>query len=381
MSEGYAIVGAGLAGLSLAVHLVEAGFDRPLTLFDRRREFVHDRTWCGFATGSHRFSDCVTERWTEVEVRDESRRVRRTLERHPYEHIPAPAFYEEALGVLRAAPQVTLRLGTEVLDVRAGEVVVDGKSLAFAHVFDGRPPELSALSEPAQGGLWQGFVGAVVETDAPRFNPHCAILMDFAMDGAEDYESGLIAFRYVLPFSERRALIEETVFAADETRAAPAALGGRLSRWRARLGKHTVSRRESGLLPMFLMDGEAPAGVTPIGLRAGAAKASTGYAFDFIQRHSRALVADRHASIPRISRAGFLDAVLLRELRRRPESGPRFFRQLFERMNPDSLARFLTERSTLWEDLAMMASVPNPRLMTGGIAMAPRTLRRALLGR
>src|SRR5690606_29518390 len=50
------IVGAGLAGLSTAVHLLERGpADRHLTLVDPRTDFGRDRTWCSWALEPHPF--------------------------------------------------------------------------------------------------------------------------------------------------------------------------------------------------------------------------------------------------------------------------------------------------------------------------------------
>lgn len=360
--RGYAIVGAGCAGLSLAVQLIEAGFREPLHLYERRREYNDDRTWCAFRVDAHRFAGCVSKRWNRVSVQADKKRVTANLRDHPYEHIASKDFYREALGVVRAAENVELYLGVEAEALPGAKVRTHDEVHSFAHVFD------SCFTGELPDGLWQCFSGVVVETEEPRFDPTTAMLMDFDVGLPRP---GALQFRYVLPFNEHHALIENTYFAHSLTES-----GSSLGPWLAELGPHTIMRRESGALPMSAgLGAEHQDGVTPIGLAAGSAKPSSGYAFDFIQRHCRALIDDPMAPMPRDWLATVLDQILLDEMTKNPQLGAKLFRNMFDRNEGDRIARFMMEGASAADVTRIMASVPSFRLVAGGMLWPLRRLR------
>lgn len=358
----YAIVGAGCAGLSLAVQLIEAGFREPLHLYEKRREYDDDRTWCAFRVDAHRFAGCVSKRWNRVSVQAHEKRATATLRDHPYEHIASKDFYREALAVLRAAENVELHLGVEAEALPGAKVRTNDEVYSFEHVFDSR------FKSELPDGLWQCFSGVVVETEEPRFDPTTAMLMDFDV-GLPRPDA--LQFRYVLPFDAHRALIENTYFAHNRIESCSS-----LGPWLAELGPHTVTRRESGALPMSVGVGaQHKDGVTPIGLSAGSAKPSSGYAFDFIQRHCRALVDDPRASMPRSQTTTVLDQILLDEMTKNPQLGAKLFRRMFERNEGDRIARFMMEGASAADMTLIMASVPSFRLVAGGVLWPLRRLR------
>lgn len=359
----YAIVGAGCAGLSLAVQLIEAGFREPLHLYERRRHYEDDRTWCAFRVDAHRFAGCVSKRWHRVSVQAEQKVVTSTLRDHPYEHIASKDFYREVLSVLRAAENVELHLGVDAEALPGAKVRTDEGILSFGHVFDSR-----FSAEVLPDGLWQCFSGVVVETEEPRFDPTCATLMDFDV-GLPRPDA--LQFRYILPFDAHHALIEDTYFARQRIQS-----GSSLGPWLRDLGPHTVTRRESGALPMSTGVGAQHAeGVTPIGLAAGSAKPSSGYAFDFIQRHCRALIDDPRAPMPRSPLAVVLDQILLDEMTKNPRLGAKLFHRMFERNEGDRIARFMMEGASSADMTRIMASVPSFRLVSGGMLWPLRRLR------
>lgn len=359
----YAIVGAGCAGLSLAVHLVEAGFREPLHLYERREHYEDDRTWCAFRVDAHRFAGCVSKRWNRVSVLAGKQRVTARLRQHPYEHIAAKDFYREALSVLKAAENVQLHLGVDAEALPGAKVRTLSGVESFAHVFDSR-----FRADALPDGLWQCFSGVVVETEQPHFDATSATLMDF---DAGLPQADALQFRYVLPFDSRHALIEDTYFGRERIQA-----GAALGPWLNALGPHKVTRRESGALPMSIGVGaHYRDGVTPIGLAAGTAKPSSGYAFDFIQRHCRALVDDPRARMPRAKSALILDQILLDEMTNNPQLGAKLFRRMFKRNDGDRIARFMMEGASLTDMSAIMASVPSLRLVSGGMLWPYRRLR------
>lgn len=354
------ILGAGLAGLSLACALVSRGVQDPIVVIDRRTTFDRDRTWCTWAVPGVPFLELATHRWTEWEVHTADGRGHGTSARHPYVHLPADVFYAAALDRLGRASNVELRLGEAVTEVG------DGWARTEHATYDGTVYDGLALGSPALRGrppgdveLWQGFVGWEVETDAPAFEPGVAVLMDFRVEQPDDG----VAFVYVLPFSATRALVEHTTFArtapppAAHRRALGAHLGDRTA--------FTVLHEEDGRLPMTTS--ALPARRSPrtaaIGTAGGALRASSGYAFSRTQAHvaalAEAIAHDRSLPV----RAGdrrraALDSVFLQALDDEPGTFPETFRALVDGVGGDAFARFMADASSLADEASVIAACP-----------------------
>jgi lycopene beta-cyclase len=206
------------------------------------------------------------------------------------------------------------------------------------------------------------FAGWTVHTGAPVFDPDTPTLLDFRTTHGRGAR-----FVYVLPDDPRRALVEVTEFLPPAARA-PADLTGAVTAYLAGvLGVTPVamSRREAGVLPLRTTPPSRRSGhVLTIGARAGLIKASTGYAYQRIQRDCRALAAslarhghpfDRPAPRPRHR---FLDAVLLAVLRRDPAELERAFARLFAANPTARVLRFLDEDTRRCEEVRLMATLP-----------------------
>ena len=370
------IVGAGCSGLSLAVHLARAGLgERRITIVDRRTEFGRDRTWCFWNAHSHPFESAITHSWDRWEVRAGKRSVTRRSDGLAYQHLPGDRFYEAALEELRHHPGVELRLGIDVHDVAEHPdraVVTTGAGpLEAAMVFDSRPARTGLPGAPpgADRGdvhFKQHFRGYFVRTDGEPFDPGLATLMDFG-----DGQPRGIHFIYVLPFAADHALVETTYFTPEEF--AEEVYAEDLRSYldsRVGSGRWDVLERERGVIPMSTGAYESRPGPRwcRIGVAAGLARPSTGYAFLAIQRFSeelaRRLAGTRHperVTLPeaRPARTLFLDRVYLSYLARFPERAPETMLRLFEATPPDVVVRFLSETGTVADDLRVMRGMPS----------------------
>ncbi len=348
------IVGAGCAGLSLAVALIDEGWDRPLVLLERRTAYVRDRTWCFWDTGDVPWADRADASWDRWRIGDAVQHAAS----HPYLHLPADRFYDAALRRLRRARNVELRLGVRVTAIaeRAEDVRLrtSGGIVRAARVVDCRGAAHPAVRAGLRTGLTQRFLGQVVRTERPRFDPGEATLMAFHGEHPRE-----LRFVYTLPLSDREALVEDTSFAWHTTPAA--------ARRRAIADAvgvpFTVGFTESGVIPMSVVAAKQTPRVWAAGLPAGAARPSSGYAFVRIQRQVAAIaraLCDGRRTPPRVSppRTDALDEVFLQALDADPPSFAGHLTALAHGVTGDVLARFMNDASTPADDLRVMAALP-----------------------
>ena len=175
-----------------------------------------------------------------------------------------------------------------------------------------------------------------------------------------------VAFVYVLPFGPNKALIEHTMFSSEplsQEAHKQAAIDYIAREFET---DYVIEREEYGCLPM---DDRYPAQrsssrVFNIGIVGGQMKPSTGYAFERIQRHTRALAAayveeGRLRLLPEAAtRFRFYDLLLLRILHEEPERGAGIFQDLFGAKGIAPILTFLDEKTRLTDELSLFLRLP-----------------------
>ncbi|RDC71025.1 lycopene cyclase [Rhodovulum sp. 12E13] len=349
-----AILGGGCAGLSVAARLAGSGVS--FRVVEPRARYTDDRAWSFWRTAPDPFEPCVRASWSGWTVEGPGGTVGRGSGRTPYQTVSAGAFYGHAQDLIHDAPGGSITLGTAAEGVvpASGAFRVDTSDGSFTarHVLDGRPP----ARRPRYG---QFFLGREIATAEPVFDPRTVPLMHFR----RGYSAG-VDFLYILPFARDRALVEVTSFAP--ARPSAETFAAWLADEIAALGvvSHDVLREEAGALPMEVDYAETPvAGTTRIGLGGGAARPSTGYAFQRIQAQADALATALVAGeAPRLPAerpmTRFMDRVFLQVLATAPERGPALFESLFRNAPPERLERFLSGSTRAADRLSVMAALP-----------------------
>lgn len=363
------VVGAGAAGLGLAVRLAAQGTPGVVLVeAPPGPRAAPERTWCSWQRGPVVWDGAVSTRWDRVAVHSPDGDERwYPLAPYRYEMVRSADYArwgETLLG------DVERRTAT-VTDVQDGEqhavVRGDGLELRARWVFDTRP---AAPSRPGRTTLLQHFRGWFVRTGTAVFDPGVAGLMDFRVP----QPAGGVAFGYLLPTSASEALVEYTEFtrtALDDAQY-DAALrhytGGVLG-----LPPFEVTAVEQGAIPMTDAPFPRRLGrrVFRLGAAGGATRPSTGYTFSAAQRQAAAVAAalrDGRDPCPPPAyptRHLRMDALLLRAVDSGRLDGARFLAELFARHPVGRVLRFLDGESSPREELAVMASAPpGPMLRT-----------------
>lgn len=356
------IVGAGTAGLCLARALLAARGPWSIALVDGARDDDAFRALSMWSDGPTALDALVRHRWKRLVVADDGGGAQVVaLGAHTYQTLFFAELQREVLTALRADPR------HRVIDGRAtalrGEadrvhVTVGAEALTARWGFDSRfrRDDLSA-DDPMGTLLWQRFYGVEVRCARDAFDPTAAVFLDFR----GDLPPGT-AFAYVLPFSAREALVELVSVAPIDPEPA-------LRRYLARVhgvDAPEVVAREAGVSPMTARRFEAFDGprVRRIGIAGGRLKASTGYALTRILDDSAAIargLAERgDPMVAPPARRGYrvLDAVFLTLWARWPARMPAVFAAMFGRVSADRVLRFLDERASAWDLLALVSRLP-----------------------
>lgn len=369
-SYDYVIAGGGLAGLSLAWQIAHSPLrNRSILIVDHDSSPIQNSTYSFWSEGDNPFSQIVSHTWDLLSVFTNDSAHSSKLSSYRYHTIRGADIYRLVFQELSACPQVTFLHGhisemSETLnDVR---IVVDRKEYAGKWVFDSRyRPNLGESQPEKYRRLKMSFHGWDIETDHDIFNPRNAFLMDF-----RTYQGPDMRFFYVLPYDERHALVEYTIFAQTplSRSASEAALYCYLETvFGLSAGRNCqLSHREAGSLLVTDQPFERRTGfrTLAIGLPGGRLKPSTGYAFTRIQRDSRAILHSLLRYNDPFHVPGdsplytLLDSLMLEVMRDHPENTQGIFSALFERNSMDNVLRFLDEDASLSVVLRLMATLP-----------------------
>lgn len=367
----YVILGAGCAGLSLCYYLLKQGVTAPILILDRKERFEDDRTWCFWDVEPTPFSHLATARWNSWSVEAEGRRIVQTSQSYPYLCLTAANFYRHALRTIAAHPNVTLRLGETVESYKelGDETFVATRRRVYKarYVLDGRglPPGSPVFEAARRDAVWvpQRFVGLRLRTSRDVFDTGTCKLMDFSVS----QKRGL-RFVYVLPFGSREALVENVYLAEGHTSSEEHRVEIQTyleSAYGLRPDEIVIDGEERGYIPMT--DHRFPRKLGErayaVGMLGGESRPSTGYTFVRIQRYCRALATalvqgDEPPTRIHPRRLEVLDAVFLRFMRARPELCPEIYARMFAGVPPDSLVRFLTEKSTPADEARLIGALP-----------------------
>ncbi|MCY7375421.1 MAG: hypothetical protein LH472_05560 [Pyrinomonadaceae bacterium] len=365
------ILGAGCAGTSLAHYLENLGCGERVVLLDSRTKFDREQRWCSWAKMPKSLAPLVSKSWQKWTVGDENYSIARTSDKFVYQQIYAPKFFEH-FHTRWQKPDTLIELNldekVERIEEKSNyvEVTTSRETWRANLVFDARhqgSANLKNLEKSNNAYLHQTFLGWKVMFPRAVFDAETAALMDF-----RTAQNDGVNFIYVLPYSDREALVESTSFSQNPTN-----WGNHLSAVTKYIAEnfgddYDIIAEESGELPMTTakLPTKSSERIYSIGIAGGNARPSSGYAFHRIQRQTseiaRAIVERRTIQSSFASnKYNFLDAVFLESVARNPNSAREFFMRMFANVEPDSLIRFLLDESSYRDDLAVIGALPKMR--------------------
>ncbi len=392
----YIIAGAGGAGLSLLHYLLASPIlsNKQILVIDQSLNKTNDRTWCFWEIGISEFESIVHHRWEGISIHSKSFSKELPTSPFSYKMIQGIDFYNYVMTSAKLKSNVhwVEAAISNIKEINAGqlekEVLLEWEggfakakmvftsilpfqmnNLASATNFDSKNQSFTQLPF-----LWQHFKGRTITFIQPVFNKQLARLMDFNVP-----QHGATAFMYLLPINEMQALVEYTLFSDQilEISEYDKVLNVYLAKHYSD-DTYTIQHEEIGAIPMtqqVFSNYKAP--IYPIGALGLAIKASTGYAFQFIQQQCKSIVRqlEQGSAINtnvHNTRHRFYDAVLLHILYYHKMEGAEIFKRIFAKNKAATVFKFLSNTSTLWEDIQIMRSLPTRIFLPAAITVLCR---------
>jgi len=374
------ILGGGCAGLSLARQLANNSLWKKNTLIlESRQTYSNDRSWCFWQPGTAHVADdlypLISHRWQAWRFSGEHFDAIHALPQRHYCFIAAGDFYTNSLSAIKAHDSIEIALGKTVIAIKPHPAgfhltLEDGSNILAGQIIDTRPPQ---YLHHKQAKLWQIFYGVEIITEDPVFDPSIVGLMDDLHPTDQGTQ-----FRYSLPFSNRHALIETTLF--TPVLQSPLGLKAQLIGWLDKtLGcrKYEITRVEQACLPMGLKELKQRQSESYIyaGTIAGAIRPATGYAFIRIQNWAhecaQELIFGNSLISFRTSNAivQAMDNIFLNVLHDRPDLGALFFRALSKKVDAAALVRFLSDEAKPNDYWQILNALPTLRFLAYSLGL------------
>ncbi len=364
----YIIAGAGCAGLSLLMRMLnDPSFaTKKILVIESTTKNTNDRTWCFWEKEPDIFEQIVHHQWTSLDFFSSEFSGSLSIDPYTYKMIQGIDFYQ---FVINAAAQHTNVewLNATVLsinnrsDIHVAEVLLeDGTILSASKLFNSilfAPIKVA----PHQFYFQQHFKGWLIKTNEACFDPGKATFMDFRVSQQHG-----TTFMYVLPISVDKALVEYTLFteALLEKSAYDSALKKYIKE-DLKIDQYTIVHEEFGIIPMTnVRFPQEDGNIIYIGIAGGQAKASSGYAFKYIQKRTRSIIdalkngSSLSSSSFKNAKGHLYDSTLLRVLHEGTLHGDEIFASIFKKNKAADVLAFLDNDSSLLIDLKIMNSVP-----------------------
>lgn len=375
MKYDYIIAGSGCSGLSLLYKIYQTTElqDKSILVIDKDQKNKNDRTWCYWEQKLGPFESIVHSKWNKLEFITDSFQKKQALESYTYKMIRGIDFYNFVLDYIKKFKKVNF-IFEEIIEINSYKdccfIKTNKNTYEGKYVFNSTPIFNPKINK--QNSLLQHFNGWVIETKKKSFDSKIGRLMDFNItqeDGA--------TFMYVLPISDKEALVEYTLFSPDVLKKEKYTLAlTRYIKEVLEIDDYTIKHKESGIIPMSLakFKGNPKKNIFNIGTAGGYTKASTGYTFQFIQKNISKIVdklkVDKYPKIPitfgeKVNQ--WFDKTLLDVLINRKMSGKDVFCKLFKNNKLETILAFLSNESNFSMKLSIMKSLPIIPFFISGI--------------
>lgn len=363
MDYDFAIIGAGAAGLHVALAMQEDPYfaQKRILILDKEEKAGHDKTWCFWEKGNGKWEAVVSHSWESGIFTTSSSQINLSLPPYRYKMIRSGNFYAMAKDRIKDSENFHWHQAAVENVKKKGNLyqIIVKESVPFRArvVLDSRIDARFYEREDRYFRVWQHFKGWVIETREKVFDPETFTMMDFRVTHKDS-----TSFIYILPTSSTTALIEFTLFSPDllEEKEYDDAIARYLGEL-MQLSDYHILEEEKGVIPMtdYPFHLKNTPGHVKIGTAGSWVKPSSGYSFKNSEKNANLLIENiKSGKRPDAGiikpRFRLYDTLFLDRLFRANETGEELFNTMYSKNHIHSIFRFLDEETTVAEDVKIM---------------------------
>lgn len=362
----YIIIGAGASGLLLADAMGRDSFfaQKKILILDKNSKKANDRTWCYWEKGKGQFDTIVHKEWDNILFEGTKISKKTKIDPYSYKMIRGIDFYDHYLNRIEGYENITFKQ-EEVVDLLETSTEVTVMTLnnsyvgtfIFTSLFDYK----MTTQQQKYPVLQQHFVGWEIKTDIPVFDASEVTYMDFSIP-----QKGNTRFMYVLPYSNKTALIEYTLFSEKLLPKEEYEEAIKKYIWdRYKCESYEIIDKEAGSIPMTAYDFREhhTERIRYIGTAGGWAKPSTGYTLMKTANKIPKLIdyiknGEPLKKLKLKNKFWYYDLLFLDVLHFDNANGYKVFESLFKSLSPQMVFKFLDEKTNLREDIIYINACP-----------------------
>ena len=344
-----AIIGLGPSGLAVN-KLIYNNKESEIIAFESKNTENRDNFFGFWLTDWMKpFDKLVEKKWNSWEISNSDNNIIHTDLKSPYCVISFKTWQKYCLNTVNKLEIKKKKILSYYPFDRIYKLITEDNQEYFAEkIYDSRH------EKEKNNELTQHFYGISIVTNKDKFDDTKLTLMHFTKD------DNFLHFIYVLPFSKKKALIESTVISKKILN----------KQWYENkiyeyLSKNNIIEfekisSETGIIPMFFSEQKIPnyPNVFNIGIRGGACKPSTGYAFSFLIKQIQLIKKSERNNV---NVHKFLekkmDKIFLNYLKYNNENGSSFIK-LANNLNGTEFKDFMMGQSNLFTKIKIVNSMP-----------------------
>ena len=349
------VIGCGLSGICLVLELCKRT-KKKILILEKKKKLINDKNWCFWNHPLNEFTHNSDHSWKNIKISFDNEVIIKNDVKFSYNNIPSIKLYGKIIEKVKDHSNLDILFNQDITELIEDKDLVQIESNKRRYkskfVFDSRPPKLKS------DGLIQHFLGVEYLFDEKVFNKKEVTLMDFQKN------ENVIHFFYILPFTEKKALIETTWLSDLEDQNLmnyDLQLEDYIKN-NLKIKNYKVKFVEKGAIPLFYPPKNKNDKVIDIGAAGEMTRLSTGYTFLNIQEHSKYILKniDRIEEIKKYNlgqKYKFLDKIFLKVLKNNPEKMPNIFYKMFK-CSPCTVIKFLSNKSNILEDINIISKMP-----------------------
>tara|TARA_B100001175_G_C19441114_1_gene606299 strand:+ start:49 stop:1131 length:1083 start_codon:yes stop_codon:yes gene_type:complete len=344
-----AIIGLGPSGLAVN-KLIYNNQDNEIIAFEKTN-IEKRNNFFGFwlTEWMMPFEKLIEKKWNNWVISDVNSEVTHCDKKYPYCVISFKKWKDYCLNTNNKLEVINETVTKYYSKKNYFEIVTKDNKKYFARkVYDSR------YNKEKKNELIQHFFGINILTTNNDFNENKLNLMHFTE------EDNLLHFIYLLPFSKNKALVESTVFSKKVL--SEEWYRNKITKYLnyLKINKYKELSQEKGVIPMFFSEEKTSKNLNiyNIGIRGGACKPSTGYAFAFLIKQIQLLKDSKknHIHIHNYIEKK-MDKVFLNYLKSNNENGISFI-NLAKNLNGREFQNFMMGYSSILTKIKIIKSMP-----------------------